>query len=94
MFAISFDMVVGELQKHYGQPYNNAYYEISKILRKYDFYNIQGSVYVSENNDMAKLFQAIEALKKINWFKKSVRDIRAFKIENWSNFTNIVKDNE
>jgi virulence-associated protein VapD len=25
------------------------------------------------------------------WFKVSVRDIRAFKVENWSNFTEIVK---
>ena len=28
MFAIAFDMVVAELNKNYGEPYNNAYYEI------------------------------------------------------------------
>ena len=27
-----------------------------------------------------------------SWFKASVRDIRAFKVENWSDFTAIVKD--
>ena len=37
--------------------------------------------------DMANLFAAIYALKKIAWFKASVRDIRAFKVENWSDFT-------
>ncbi len=44
--------------------------------------------------DMANLFSAIYALKSISWFKASVRDIRAFKVENWSDFTAIVKGDE
>lgn len=44
------------------------------------------------SDDMANLFSAIFALKKIPWFKTSVWDIRAFKVENWSNFTDIVKE--
>ena len=44
--------------------------------------------------DMANLFAAIYALKKIAWFKASVRDIRAFKVENWSDFTQIVKEDD
>ena len=43
---------------------------------------------------MANLFAAIYALKKITWFKASVRDIRAFKVENWSDFTQIVKEDD
>ena len=91
MFAIAFDMDIKELRNTYGEPYNNAYYEIKIILRRYGFFNTQGSVYLTENDDMANLFSAIFALKKTPWFKASVRDIRAFKVENWSNFTNIVK---
>ena len=30
--------------------------------------------------------------KDIEWFKNSVRDIRAFKVEDWSDFTAIVKE--
>ncbi|MCQ2894161.1 virulence-associated protein D [Helicobacter pylori] len=30
-------------------------------------------------------------LSQIEWFKKSVRGIRAFKVENFSDFTEIVK---
>ena len=45
-------------------------------------------------DDMANLFAAIYALKKIEWFKKAVRDIRAFKVENWSDFTQIVKEDD
>lgn len=31
-------------------------------------------------------------LKSIDWFKNSVRDIRAFKVEDWSNFTDFMKE--
>jgi len=41
---------------------------------------------------MANLFAAIQDLKTIPWFPKSVRDLRAFRIENWSDFTEVVKN--
>lgn len=92
MYAISFDMVVGDLKESFGTPYNNAYYEISKILRQYEFYNAQGSVYLSQNNDLSNLFRAMNHLNSIDWFKKSVRDIRTFKVEDWSDFTTFFKE--
>jgi virulence-associated protein VapD len=92
MFAIAFDMVVSDLKEYYGEPYNNAYYEIKNILREHEFYNTQGSVYLTPKNDMANLYRAIAAIKKINWFKKSVRDIRAFRVEDWSDFTSVIKE--
>lgn len=92
MYAIAFDMVVSDLRQHYGEPYNNAYFEINQVLRKYNFYNTQGSVYMTENTDMSNLFRAIDALKHIGWFKNSVRDIRAFRVEDWSNFTEFVQE--
>lgn len=85
-------MDIKELRKSYGEPYNNAYYEIKLILRKYGFYNAQGSVYLSDKDDMTKVFSAIFALKNTPWFKAAVRDIRAFRVESWSDFTQIVKD--
>ena len=30
MFAIAFDLVIVDLKKNYGEPYNNAYFEINK----------------------------------------------------------------
>jgi len=92
MYAISFDMIIADLKQYYGEPYNNAYFDIKTELRKFDFYNTQGSLYLTENKDMANLFRAIDALKKISWFKLSVRDIRAFRIEDWSNFTEFIKE--
>ena len=52
---------------------------------------MQGSVYLSPNEDLARLFAAITALKAMPWFPGSVRDIRAFRVEQWSDFTPTVK---
>jgi len=94
MFAIAFDMSITQLKEYYGIPYNNAYYEIGVVLEDYEFYNTQGSVYLTTNTDMSNLFEAINALRSIEWFQESVRDIRAFRVEDWSNFTNYVKRKE
>lgn len=37
------------------------------------------------------VYRTINMLSKINWFKESVRDIRAFKVEDWSDFIEMVK---
>jgi virulence-associated protein VapD len=41
---------------------------------------------------MTNLFRAIMALSAMPWFPPSVRDIRAFRIEQWSDFTGVVKE--
>lgn len=85
-------MSVSELRQHYGEPYNNAYYEIKELLKKDGFEWIQGSTYMTSSDDLANVIKAIMDLSKIDWFKKSVRDIRGYKVENWSNFTELVKN--
>ena len=94
MYAIAFDMLIAQLVKNHGEPYNNAYYEIKQVLSGYDFINLQGSVYLTTNPSMANLYNAIQALSSIKWFRASVRDIRAFKVEDWSDFTESVKHPE
>ena len=92
MYAVAFDMTVDGLKEHYGASYPNAYKEIENTLAEYDFYPRQGSVYVTDNNDLANLMNALTALKEdLPWFGPSVRDLRAFKVESWSNFTSFVK---
>lgn len=92
MFAISFDMSVSELEEHYGKPYNRAYFEIKELLKRNNFEWIQGSTYLTQSDDLGNVIRAIMELTKIDWFKKSVRDIRGYKVENWSDFTDIVKN--
>ena len=93
MYAIAFDLKIDDLKKHYGEPYNKAYDEIRQELEALGFEWTQGSLYmsVSEKNNLASVYKAINRLQNIKWFKQSVRDIRAFKVEDWSDFTEIVK---
>ena len=41
---------------------------------------------------MVNLTRAMIYLKSIDWFRNSVRDIRAFKVEAWSDFTVFMKE--
>ena len=91
MYAVAFDLVVAETQKYHPKGVPQAYTEIRDVLGLHGFRWVQGSLYVTENEDMANLFLAIQALRGRNWFPKSVRDIRAFRIEQWSDFTAVVK---
>jgi virulence-associated protein VapD len=92
MFAIAFDLVVADTELHHPKGVSQAYTDIADALQRFGFRRIQGSVYVTDGEDMANLFQAIMALKALTWFPASVRDIRAFRIEQWSDFTPIMKN--
>ncbi|NOY72099.1 MAG: virulence factor [Gammaproteobacteria bacterium] len=84
MFAIAFDLVVAETEKCHPKGGSTLY--------GFGFNRVQGSLYVSDNEDMANLFKAIIALKALKWFPPSVRDIRAFRVEQWSDFTALIKE--
>lgn len=93
MYAIAFDLKIDDLKKNYGEPYNPAYDEIRQEMDGLGFAWTQGSLYISKDasNSLTTVYKAINRLSQIDWFKKSVRDIRAFKVEDWSDFTEIVK---
>ncbi|GAA8698982.1 endoribonuclease VapD [Helicobacter pylori] len=92
MYALAFDLKIEILRKEYGEPYNKAYDDLRQ-LELLGFENTQGSVYVnySKENTLAQIYKAINKLSQIEWIKKSVRDTRAFKVEDFSDFTEIVK---
>lgn len=91
MFAIAFDLIVAETQIHHPKGVSHAYSDIRDTLSKFEFDWVQGSLCVSKNEDMAKLFSAIVALRSLPWLPRSVRDIRAFRVEQWSDFTQLMK---
>ena len=96
MYAIAFDLKIDDLKKSYGEPYNGAYDEIKRELGSIGFEWTQWSVYINrdEKNTLTTVYKAITKLSKISWFRESVRDIKAFKVEDWSDFTSIVKGEE
>jgi len=86
-----FDLTVEDTEKHHPRGVSQADSEIGAILGEHGFRRVQGSLYVTDDQDMANLFLAIQALRSRAWFPKSVRDIRAFRVEQWSDFTAVVK---
>ncbi len=91
MFAIAFDLVVAETARQHPKSVSQAYADIGARLGEFGFDRVQGSLYISESEDLANLFAAIMALKALPWLPPSVRDIRAFRVEQWSDFTKLVK---
>ncbi len=91
MFAIAFDLVVADTAANHPKGLSQAYADIGGTLAGFGFIRVQGSLYLADKDDLANLFSAITALKSLPWFPKSVRDIRAFKVEHWSDFTQLVK---
>lgn len=91
MFAIASDLVVANTAATHPKGVSQAYADIGGCLAGYGFERVQGSLYVTQQDNLANLFSAIMALKALPWFPKSVRDIRAFKIEHWSDFTQLMK---
>jgi virulence-associated protein VapD len=91
MYAIAFDLTVADAEQHHPKGVSQAYADIGATLNEHGFRRVQGSLYVTDNENMATLFLAIQSLRTRTWFQKSVRDIRAFRIEQWSDFTAVVK---
>ena len=91
MFAVAFDLVVADTATHHPRGVAQAYTDIGATLAGFGFNRVQGSLYLTDRDDLANLFSAIMALKALPWFPASVRDIRAFKVEHWSDFTPLVK---
>ena len=91
MFAIAFDLTVADTRKHHPKGVTQAYADIGSVLERFGFVQIQGSVYVCESEDLGNLFDAMTALKALPWLPPFVRDIRAFRIEQWSDFTPRIK---
>jgi virulence-associated protein VapD len=83
MYAIAFDLDIEALRESYGDPYNNAYGEIKKILYAHGFFWQQGSVYFGDEkiNAVTCVLAAMDLAQKLPWFATAVRDIRMLRIE-------------
>ncbi len=83
VYAIAFDMDIDSLRKAYGDPYNNAYVEIRRVLTRHGFHWQQGSVYFGDDriNAVTCVLAAQDLARTLPWFATSVRDIRMLRIE-------------
>lgn len=92
MFAIAIDMTPAEMDKHHPKGARRGYLDIEQTLGRFGFERVQWSVYAAKDGNLVDLTQAMCALKAMDWFGASVKDIRAFRLESGSDFTGFVKD--
>ncbi len=90
MFAIGFDLLLHQTRSTHPKGVSQAYADVGAVLNRYGFVRVQGSVYVSQADSLVNVTQAMNALKALSWFPICVRDIRAFKVEHWSDFTDFM----
>lgn len=91
MYAVAFDLDTKKTTKAHPKGLTQAYLDIAATLNRFGFVWRQGSVYTCDNEDLANLTTAMVTLKALPWFSASVRDIRAFRVEQWSDFTAFMK---
>lgn len=86
VYAIAFDMDIEALRQNYGDPYNNAYGEIRRVLQAHGFSPQQGSVYFGNEtiNAVSCVLAAQDLARQLSWFSASVRDIRMLRIEEFN----------
>jgi virulence-associated protein VapD len=93
VYAIAFDMDIEQLRVHYGDPYNNAYLEIRRVLEGHHFQWQQGSVYFGGPAVTAAsvMLAVIDLTNRLHWFAASVRDIRMLRIEEMNDLMPVVQ---
>lgn len=93
VYAIAFDMDIEQLRVNYGDPYNNAYIEIRRILEGHQFQWQQGSVYFGGAAVTAAtvMVAVIDLTTQLPWFAASVRDIRMLRIEELNDLMSVVQ---
>src|SRR5437763_16701561 len=74
VYAIAFDMDIEQLRVHYGDPYNNAYLEIRRVLERHHFQWQQGSVSFGDASVTAApvMVAVIDLTTQLPWFAASV----------------------
>ena len=91
MFAIAFDLTIAEAREHHPRSSRRAYLDIEATLAQFEFERVRWSVFAAKSEDLANLFAAMNALKAMDWFGPSVKNIRAFRMEQGSDFTALMR---
>jgi virulence-associated protein VapD len=81
-YALAIDVEVAALDTA-GDPYNNAYQKIRRVLARHGFTWQQGSVYFGGEAVTAVtcVLAAQDLVATLPWFAASVRDVRMLRIE-------------
>ncbi|MGX9340623.1 hypothetical protein ACWXVL_00125 [Mycoplasma sp. 128] len=93
MYGIVFYLDKEKLIKEYKGDYHQGYEEIRALMRKYGFHWLSNSFYFSKTLDvLAKIHKLVTRLRDVEWFKKSLISFNVFKMEDMSDYTELIKD--
>jgi len=91
--AFEFDLVV--LEGKYGEDLARIAPILQEEMANYGFRRVLGNMYANhDTSGLVAVYEVIERLSTIEWFKNSVRSAVAFKIEDISDFTETVNKKE
>lgn len=73
--------------------YDEALSNLRNIMLQFQFNPLTNNVYVctSSKNQLALLYMLVQELSKITWLKHSLITLKAFKMDNISDFTDIIR---
>ena len=91
MSAMAFGLVAADVRRHGPEGVTQAHVDIGATLGTCGQDRIQGSLCVSQTEDLTTLVSAIMASKGLAWLLAWVRDIRACRVEQWSDSTALVE---
>lgn len=73
--------------------YDEALSNIRNVMVQFQFKPLTNNVYIctSSKNQLALLYMLVQELSKITWLKSSLVTLKAFKMDNISDFTDIIR---
>ena len=86
--------VIFELKKEDPKSYQDVQEMYQQIFKSFNFEQVQENFYITnkEENVLTTLYKLIKTLSELNFFMDVITNVRAFKIEELSDFTDIVKN--
>ncbi|WP_269468848.1 virulence factor [Photorhabdus akhurstii] len=78
MYAIAFDLVVVDTEQHHPKGVSQAYAEIGATLAQYGFRRVQGSLYISDDENMLSfLWRSNPSRRNLGFLRQSVIFVRS-----------------
>jgi CRISPR-associated endonuclease Cas2 len=91
MVVIAFDLDSHIADWAHPKGSRQAYRDNQKTLQKHGFERVQWSVFAAKDENLAELIGAVTRLQTLPWFHRSVKNIRAFRMEAGTDLTGLFK---
>lgn len=93
MYAISFVIDASRLVHCYSGSLLEAQEEVAHELSHCGFCYQHNEIYINQSadNTLTSLHEAINAMSRIKWFRECVHSVKAFRVTDLSDITDIIK---